>query len=181
MKFPLLWEDLDQVLEYHKALGVPYLICPNAGDWTDPPRTVEKLVRIKKKVEAAGLSFLYHNHNHEFLPVNGQRPVDLVVREMQMELDIFWAWVAGEDVAAYLTARADTVRFLHVKDGNRNPDTVRGGLSCALGEGSLPLADILRTARRLGKDDWFIYENDVSENSVAQAKTSLAALHRCMD
>ena len=178
VKFPLLWEHLDEVLAYHKELGVQYIICPNAADWSAMQKTVEMLDEIRKKVEDAGFAFLYHNHNHEFVPVEGVRPVDLIAEKgLLMELDVFWAWVAGTDVVKYICDRGETIRFLHVKDGNLKKDTPRGGKACALGRGLVPLEKILQAARRIGIDDWFIYENDDSENSAEQARASLELLH----
>ena len=49
----------------------------------------------------AGLRYGYHNHAHEFLPLeNGQRPWDILTSELDpalvhLEVDLYWAVTGG--------------------------------------------------------------------------------------
>jgi sugar phosphate isomerase/epimerase len=96
----------------------------------------------------SGLAFGYHNHQWEFANTVDGRPVyELFVEQLSdrvvLEVDTFWATVAGADAPAVLTALGDRVKFLHIKDG-----TVSGDIATALpsSESALEVPDALAAA-----------------------------------
>jgi sugar phosphate isomerase/epimerase len=180
MRLPLLTEQLDEILAFHKELGVRNIICSIAPDWSDVEKTLQELRDVRDRIEAAGFTLLYHNHNHEFVPTGDVLPIDALKREFFLELDTFWAWAAHRKMPDYIEENKDRVKLLHIKDGDFREGTPRGAMSGTLGEGVLPLKEILSTAARLGLDEWLVYESDTAENSVEQAEKSLAKLREIM-
>lgn len=70
---------------------------------------------------SAGIQYFYHNHNMEFTPFEGGVIFDLLLqntdpRLVKLQVDVGWLAAAGIDAAPFLTAHADRVRLMHVKD-----------------------------------------------------------------
>ncbi|WP_258341445.1 sugar phosphate isomerase/epimerase family protein [Saccharopolyspora gregorii] len=120
-------DGVDALIEDAHALGHRQVVVPHAVfDTADGWRVfADELNEAGRKCRAAGLRFGYHNHDHEFAPVDGVLPYD-VLRErtdrrfVHFELDLYWAVHAGQDVLALIDAERDRIRQLHVKD--RAPD-----------------------------------------------------------
>lgn len=69
----------------------------------------------------AGLTFAIHNHNHEFLPLDGSTAYDRMVQEtdpdkVKLEMDFMWASFAGVDPVAYFERYPGRYRMAHLKD-----------------------------------------------------------------
>jgi len=157
--------------EAARALGVTTLIDPMvpAGRWRtsdDVARTAERANRAAEQAAGLGLRLGYHNHSFEFhAQVDGRSAyeyfVSLLDDRVVLEVDVFWAAVAGQDVPALLRRLGDRVVALHVKDGvvTHDPfaaagrhDGQSGGYDAAsldqrpAGQGELPLGAILDAA-----------------------------------
>jgi sugar phosphate isomerase/epimerase len=85
------------------------------------------LNRAGEQARAAGLSFGYHNHNHEFFKLIEEPDTsafDLLLRETErrevyIQMDLFWAWRGGVDPVDYLRGRHGArIQQFHVKDMN---------------------------------------------------------------
>jgi sugar phosphate isomerase/epimerase len=110
-------------------------------------RTADILNALAEQGAAHGIKVGYHNHWWEFEPeVDGRHALevlaDLVAPEVFFEIDTYWAAVAGADVVGVLARLGDQVRALHVKDG----PIVKGAPHTAVGQGLMPVADILAAA-----------------------------------
>ena len=74
-----------------------------------------------EKARAAGLELCYHNHAFEFQPMQGSRPIDVLLKEtdkklVALELDVFWVSIAGENPVEWLQAQRGRVSLVHLKD-----------------------------------------------------------------
>ena len=68
-----------------------------------------------------GLQLLYHNHDFEFLKIDGKYVLDAYYETipadlLQTELDTCWVNVGGEDPAAYVRKYAGRAPIVHLKD-----------------------------------------------------------------
>ncbi|PYF96283.1 Sugar phosphate isomerase/epimerase [Georgenia satyanarayanai] len=163
-------------LEYVETLGQEYV---GSGGFAEPgfdsigrvmdtARTMNALGRAS--VEAGVGKFFGHNHAGEFtrtFDYNGeQTPVwEILVEETDSEyvtfqLDVAWAAHAGVDVPALIEEHGDRIELLHVKDatnlGGDRPTFTN------LGEGDVPLQDILRAARDHANVELYVLEYDVA-------------------
>jgi len=121
----------DAALEYSAAVGHEYVVIP----WLDAERrrTVDDLRRfaglLNRTGEAArraGLRLAYHNHDFEFVPVEGRLPYDVLVAETDpalvgLELDIYWATKGGQDPLAWFARQPGRFPLLHLKDSSGPP------------------------------------------------------------
>jgi sugar phosphate isomerase/epimerase len=81
----------------------------------------ERLNEAGRVYRSQGLAFGYHNHDVDFLPVEGVIPFDYLMTRtdtgvVKLELDVGWLAVAGMDPVACLRRYAGRVLACHMKD-----------------------------------------------------------------
>jgi sugar phosphate isomerase/epimerase len=144
-----------------EALGVSRLVLP-ATPRADAPGgaavVAERLALVVELARSRGLVPLLHNHWWEFEGPPGGRLWDAVtsVDGLELELDLGWLWVAGEDPAAHLDAAVGRAPLVHVKDFVRD-DT--GTRDVPVGEGEIDFGPLLARAAETGVE-WFLVEQD---------------------
>jgi sugar phosphate isomerase/epimerase len=136
------------------------------------------------------MHFFYHTHGYEFQPFKGGTLFDLLVREtnpanVKFEMDIFWVVHAGQDPVKLLKKYPDRWESLHLKDMRKGtPTGLLTGSSdvtncVALGAGMIDLPAVLRAARELGVQWYFIEdESPVSEEQIPESLIYLRDLRR---
>jgi sugar phosphate isomerase/epimerase len=142
----------------------------------------EKLNAAAQQAHAAGLQFCYHNHDFEFEPKPGGRPIDVLLSHLdpqliRLEVDAFWVSMAGVNAAAFLREHADRVEMVHLKDRAKGTPvhydiaTVPNETYKELGSGDLPLPDILKAISETRAKHVFV-EQDFSADPVASLRRS---------
>lgn len=110
----------------HAALDAKYCIHP----WVEEPdRNIESykkmigdLNQVGKIMKEVGIQFGYHNHNFEFLNIDGIVPYyDLFLPEMDadlitMEIDLYWVAKAGQDPVEMFNKYPGRFQLFHLKD-----------------------------------------------------------------
>jgi sugar phosphate isomerase/epimerase len=148
----------------------------------------EKLNAAAYKANAAGLQFCYHNHDFEFQPKSGGRPIDVLLKHLdrkliRLEVDAFWVSMAGVNAAEFLRNHADRVELVHLKDRAKGTPihydiaTVPNETYRELGSGDLPLQDILNAVTHSNAKHLFV-EQDFSRDPIASLRQSYAFLTR---
>ena len=104
-----------------RYLVVTYLMPAERGGADAYRRVAAQLDKAGEACRKAGLGFAYHAHAFEYEPVSGVRPIDVLLKEtspqhLGLELDTFWASIAGQDPAAMVKALAGRVPLVHLKD-----------------------------------------------------------------
>lgn len=163
--------DIDQAIADAKILGnrrsnVAWANFPTIAEW----RTfAERLEAAGRAYRRAGIGFGYHNHDQEFRPVEGVRPIDVITRttnrrNVSLEMDLYWVVTAGADPVREFYRVAGRVKQYHVKD--RKPD---GGFA-DLGEGTIDFRKIFRSTWPLEVEE-YIVENDQPVDPLKCAET----------
>jgi sugar phosphate isomerase/epimerase len=111
-------EAKERGLEY---LVVTYLQKAERGGLDVYRRVASQLDKAGEACRKAGITLAYHAHSFEYEPIAGVRPLDVLLKEtspshLSLELDTFWASIAGQDPAAMLTAHKGRVPLVHLKD-----------------------------------------------------------------
>ena len=163
--------DLDATTEFEKVIGVSYIICPGPGRKNPPdpgtktgPLTIddwkynaEEFNKTGEKLDKAGITFGYHNHWSEFVPVDGKVPYEELLRlcepdKMTFEMDCGWVKVAGQDPVALMKRYPHRFSMLHVKDFHLPPNvsyaTHEEAKVTELGRGSIDYRPIFAQARK---------------------------------
>lgn len=177
--------DFQEVLEAAQAVGVQYLIDPywEREDWTDAGKVRALAARLNDRAATAAAYDIrvgYHNHHFEIASrLEGRSALELFAAELDpqviLEVDTYWAAVAGVDVPVLLDALGSRVQLVHLKDGDLSADP---GNQLPLGAGAMPLAGTLQAAAgaAYGVIEFDDYAGDIFEG----IDTSLAHLRRIL-
>ncbi len=163
-----LIENTDEEIEFHKTLGCDYTAVGSIyGEYGVAPdsyrRFLEDAAPVIEKLNAAGIRFGYHNHQHEFIrnPETRRPCYDILIQEgapdLMLEVDTYWAVVAGVDPCTLFERFPGRIPAIHVKD-MEVIDKI-GPVMCPVGEGNLDWPRIVRTCEAAGTE-WYIVEQD---------------------
>lgn len=119
-------ENPEKVLADYKEIGckyvaVPYLTeeCrPGTDGWED---TVKGIAQIAKAAKEMGIQLLYHNHDFEFVKIDGKYALDILYDSisedlLKTELDTCWVNVGGEEPSGYVKKYSGRAPVVHLKD-----------------------------------------------------------------
>lgn len=166
-------DNADKLIADVKAAGFKYFIAPV------PPMgmfkfdvktrklgmegTVEKLAdilnTIAKKAKAAGLEFLYHNHDFEFQAnKDGIVPIDYLLEHLDpkyvnFQMDLYWVTKAGVDPVVYFQKYPGRFKIWHVKDMDSQERFA------PVGQGTIDFKRILAN-KKLSGMKYYIVEQD---------------------
>ncbi len=166
-------DNADKLIADVKAAGFKYFIAPVppmgmskydvAAKSMAMQDSIEKLTNILNtiahKAKAAGLEFLYHNHNFEFKAnKQGIIPYDYLLEHLDkkyvnFQMDLYWVTKAGVDPVAYFKKYPGRFKIWHVKD----MDTV--GRFAPVGRGTIDFKRILAN-KKLSGMKYYIVEQD---------------------
>lgn len=148
----------------------------------------DKLNAAASKADSAGLRFCYHNHDFEFQPMSGSRPMDVLLEHLDrhlvgLEVDTFWISMAGVNAASFLRENANRVELVHLKDRAKGTPvhydiaSVPNGTYRELGAGDLPLREILDAISQTRAKHVFV-EQDFSNDPIASLRRSYIFLKK---
>lgn len=172
-------DSLEAVLDDAEGLGVDYLgiaWIPHEGPFDDAlaRQTAADFNRFGEAAAARGMTFFYHVHGYEFrADENGETPFDVLVAEtnpesVKFEMDVFWTALPGVDPVDLLQQYPDRWELMHVKDMREDwPLGDHSGSAPAeadvpVGTGQIDYVEVLRTAREIGLDRYYIEDESVA-------------------
>ena len=92
-------------------------------------KTIADIREIGKKAHENGLTLLYHNHDFEFVTIDGKYALDILYDTipsdyLQTEIDTCWVNVGGENPAEYVKKYKGRAPIVHLKDfyGEKSDD-----------------------------------------------------------
>lgn len=184
--FELIQDDWPGTLGTARDAGHAYVTIPwlpdgvrrTRADWS---RIAAQFNRAGEAARAAGLRLAYHNQAYDLVPVDGVRPLDLLLAETEPELvafqlDVYWLFKAGGDPVSYLRQHPGRVAMTHLKDSAGPPAHVMRDV----GSGTLDFARILAAAAQSGVQHHFV-EHDEPVDAFASLRASFAHLAALRD
>ena len=137
VQYDELDEKFPSVVDFSKAIGLEYIICPwipeelrkSPDIWK---QASEKFNKAGEQAKAAGMQFGYHNHWFEFIETDGKLPYDELLKLcdpnlVKMEMDLCWITAAGGDPVKYFNEYPGRFPLVHVKDLKTKPKVTTGG------------------------------------------------------
>ena len=129
--------------------------------------------RLKKAGETcrkAGIGLAYHAHSFEYEKIGGVRPIDVLLGEtpkdlLGLELDTFWASIAGVDPVKMAETHAGRVPLVHLKDKARgtaveyDEGKVPPGAFKEVGAGEIDYARFFKAAEKAGVKYYYVEQD----------------------
>lgn len=175
------FESLEATLDRYTTLGcetlvVPYLPPERFADGEAIGDAAAELAALADDLAAADIACGYHNHDHEFVTVDGEAAYDVLAgatpTSLQLQVDVGLAALAGRDPVALIERYADRIAQVHLKDYD-----LASGESVDLGDGDVDIAACVAAARAADVA-WAIVEFESSDDPLASAERSIETLSR---
>lgn len=160
-----LRNQLDKAVETSAAIGHRFVVCPYLMDTErkslDQYKQLAELFnKAGEACKKVGIQFAYHNHDFEFINLDGQMPYDLLLAStdaklVQMELDLYWITKAGHDPLTYFAKHPGRFPLVHVKD----MDKTSKKFFTEVGRGTIDFKLIFAQAGKAGIKHYFVEQD----------------------
>jgi sugar phosphate isomerase/epimerase len=171
-------DGLAKATELNQIIGSRYLIMASP-----PPRTAsadswktvgEILTTAAEKLKPMGMSSGYHNHQNEWHPVDGQRPMDVLAanssKDVVLQFDVGTCVEVGEDPIAWINKNPGRIKSVHCKDWSPG-----AAYATLFGEGVAPWPKIFAAAESVGGVEYYLIEQEQGP-----AEEQLLRAEKCM-
>jgi sugar phosphate isomerase/epimerase len=195
-----LRDKLPAVIAAAKGLGVKYLMCAwiphdNKVGFTadDVKRAAADFNTWGARLAAEGITFAYHAHGYEFVPVTVDAPPGMTLfdqlarstnpKYVSFEMDVFWVTHGGADPLSLLRRYPKRWVMMHLKDMRQGTPTGKAAgytgqapeeTNVPLGTGTINWPNLLEEAKKQGVAHYYI--EDESPNPIEQVPLSLTYL-----
>ena len=162
-------KNLLRTRDLNLILGSKYVVQAS----TDPKTTLDQwkvvadnLNAAADQLERSGLKVGYHNHQPEFTPIEGKRPIEILAKNtkssVMLQLDVGTCLEVGSDPVAWIRANPGRIRSIHCKDWS--PDPAKG-YKVLFGEGIADWKGIFNAAESVGGVEYYLVEQEGSRFS----------------
>ena len=162
-------ENIRRARDMNLILGSKYVVMassdpkPGLDGWK---AVADSLNFAADQLESSGLKVGYHNHQREFIPVENQRPIEILAKNtkpsIMLQLDVGTCLEAGSEPVAWIRANPGRIRSLHLKDWSPEPAK---GYTVLFGEGSTDWKDVFAAAESGGGVEYYLMEQEGSRLS----------------
>lgn len=179
---PAMRDDLMPLIEEANVIGHDYLtiawLSPDDRQSIDDyKRWAEAFNRAGEICRENGVRLAYHNHDFEFMPLDGQVPFDILLNEtdadlLDLEIDMFWVRKAEQDIVDVLKRAPGRFTMAHIKDMNEK------GNMTEVGSGVIDFASVLESEAASGLRHLFVEHDQPTDpfKSVAMSHLTLASI-----
>lgn len=141
---------LPTLLKFGQENRIRYFVFSPMKNTEGVKPLIPAIREVSNALSEVGITLLLHNHEMECIPTDGTTALDYILEQcpnLGLELDVGWAKFAGADPVALMKKYGSRIPLLHFKDVSadacaENRDTC----FTAVGEGSIPLREILAAA-----------------------------------
>jgi sugar phosphate isomerase/epimerase len=163
-------KDFQKKVNEAAAIGMKYLIYnwPTQHEPMDEYKKAADLFNQCGKIcHEAGLRFANHNYDKSFELLDGQYPMDVLMKNtdpalVDYQMDICWVAYGKADPTTWLKKYPHRWKLCHIKD--RIKGSAERDASCTLGEGEINFSKILKTASSIGMQ-YYIVEQERYDNT----------------
>jgi len=169
-----------KAIELNQILGARYIVLADPGKvsgvegWKGVAETLNK---ANDTMGGQGLHAGYHNHQLEWKPVDGQKPIELLAantdKSIMLQLDVGTCLETGNDPVAWIERNPGRIRSLHLKEWS--PEK---GYRVLLGEGVGPWKKIFAAAESTGGVEYYLIEQEGSDYSEMETAERCLAAYR---
>ena len=169
---------IGKAIDLNKILGTRYVVLSHPGEVSGLDgyrRVAETLNKANDTLKGQGLHAGYHNHDAEWKPIDGQKPMEVLRaaldKSIMLQLDVGTCLAAGSDPVAWVNRNPGRIRSMHVKDWSPQRE-----YKVLTGEGIAPWKKLFAAAEKTGGIEYYLIEQEGSDYSEMEtAKRCLAA------
>jgi sugar phosphate isomerase/epimerase len=173
-------DGVGKAVELNNILGARYIVMAHPGNVSTLDQwkqVAETLNRANDTMQSSKLHAGYHNHDLEWKPVEGQKPIELLAhstdKSIMLQLDVGTCLETGNDPVAWIESNPGRIRSLHLKEWS--PDK---GYKALFGEGIAPWKKIFAAAEKNGGVEYYLIEQEGSRfPELETADRCLVAYH----
>lgn len=170
-------DGIQKAMELNQIIGSKYIVMASAGEVTTVDgwkKVADVLNKAAETTKAQGMGVGYHNHDLEWKPIGGQKPLEILAantdKSVVLQLDVGTCVETGNDPAAWIEKNPGRIRSIHCKEWSKDK-----GYKALFGEGSAPWKKIFAAAEKAGGIEFYLIEQEGSEYSqIETAKRCLA-------
>jgi sugar phosphate isomerase/epimerase len=177
-------ENISRARDLNLILGTKYMV----QAYSDPKPTLDawkafadNLNTVAATIEPSGLKPGYHNHDAEWKPINGVRPMEIIAKNtkptIMLQLDVGTCVEAGADPVAWIRANPGRIHSLHLKDWSSDPAK---GYKVLFGEGDAKRKDIFSAAESVGGVEYYLIEQEGSRFGELETASRCLKTYRSM-
>jgi len=177
-------EKISHARDLNQILGTRYMVWSYSeakGHIDEWKAVADKLNSAADVLAPAGLTPGYHNHDAEWKPVDGQRPMDVLAKntkpQIMLQLDVGTCLEAGADPVAWIKSNPGRIKSLHLKDWSSDPAK---GYKVLFGEGDAKWKDIFGAAESVGGVEYYLIEQEGSRFSELETAARCLQAYRAM-
>jgi len=174
-------EGIKKAIELNHILGARYVVLAHPGDvhsvdgWK---QVAEKLNKANATLRDNNLQAGYHNHDAEWKPVEGQKPMEILRanfdKTIMLQLDVGTCLETGNDPVAWIQENPGRIRSMHCKDWAPGK-----AYSVLVGEGVAPWKKLFEAAESVGGIEYYLVEQEGSRFSEMEtAERCLKNFHK---
>ncbi len=171
-------ENLERAHDRNLILGSKYVVLSSSTQkstldgWKG---LADSLNIVADKLEPSGLRVGCHNHQVEFRPIQGQRPIEVLAKNtkpsIMLQLDVGTCIEAGSDPVEWIRSNPGRIRSIHCKDWSPEPGK---GYTVLFGEGAADWKRIFEAAESVGGVEYYLVEQEGSR--LSEIETARACL-----
>jgi sugar phosphate isomerase/epimerase len=172
-------ENISRARDMNLILGCKYVVMASSNPKPGPAgwkAVADSLNFAAERLEPSGLKAGYHNHQAEFTPEGGVRPIEILAKNtkpsVMLQLDVGTCVEASSDPVAWIRANPGRIRSLHLKDWS--PESGKG-YTVLFGEGVSDWKHIFEAAESTGGVEYYLIEQEGSRFS------ELDTARKCLD
>ncbi len=157
-------EGLAKAIELNGILGTEFVVMASPGTvrtLDDYKKVAERLNQAGEKFKAAKLRPGYHNHQTEFMPLEGTRPIDIIAqntgKNVLLQLDVGTCVEARQDPVAWIVKNPGRFATIHLKDYAPAPGK---GYEVLFGDGAAPWKQIFQAVEKTGGIQFYLIEQE---------------------
>ena len=117
-------EDPEGVIGAYAEIGCKYIAIPYLVEDRRPgadgfQKTIEDIEKVAVAAKKFGIQMLYHNHDFEFVKVDGKYGLDLIyesIPEDLLQTEIDTCWVSSSEILQIMLENTQEEHLVHLKD-----------------------------------------------------------------
>lgn len=163
---------LDQAVVFAKDQKIQYYVLSlNESSIEKVKEEIPGILEAAKVLKENGVELLIHNHETELQDDQGTCVLEVLLEEipeLRLELDVGWVKFAGKNCSEIMRKYKERVRIIHFKDISEDASPKnRNACFTAIGEGSIPLAEIIKESKNMKLDEvGYVIDQDHSSGDM---------------